>query len=354
MIQRQWFRFEAQDDAVVDIHIIDFIGDWIDDYFGFGVTARAFVDRLERLPASVKKLRVHINSPGGDVAGAVNIANALRNERLHKGRSVVTIVDGWAASAATLVMMAGDPVRIADNGQVFVHNPWTVVGGNADELRKSADDLDAVRTSIIATYRWHSALSDEALGALMDAETMMTADEAIANGFATEKVEGLKAVAALDRRMLARLPIPDRYRDRLAALVRPDPAAEPPKPPAAAPDAVARACREAGFPELTEDLLGRPLEMVQVTLQDKQDAKGAAESRAAEIRQLCGMARLPELADEFIVGGLAIAQVKSTLTRLRPRLAAAEIDTTRSEAGDPESGWSRAIAKVQGTRMKGA
>jgi ATP-dependent protease ClpP protease subunit len=359
MSTRQWFRFEAPsgDPSVVDIHIIDFIGDWIDDYFGFGVTARAFVDQLEKLPPSVTALRVHINSPGGDVAGATNIANALRNQRMHKGRSVVTIVDGWAASAATLVMMAGDPVRIADNGQVFVHNPWTVIGGNAEGLRKTADELDTARASIITTYQWHSPLSAEELGALMDAETMMTADEAIQHGFATEKVEGLKAAASLDRQMLARLPIPDRYRERLAALVRPEPTEAP--APADAKDVI-HACTAAGFPELAEDLLGQPLDAVRAALAQRKTASAAADARATEIRGHCALAFkgrpaafIAAMAEDYIAGGMAVAQIKAQLTRVTGEFAA-EIDTRQpADAGDPGTSWAAAIAKV-GTRMKGA
>src|ERR1051325_2166278 len=200
MKAREWFKFQAaaDDASVVDIHIIDFIGDWIDDYWGFGVTAKAFLDQLAKLSNDVKTVRVHINSPGGDVFAASNIANALREQQASKGRTVETIVDGIAASAASIILMAGSTIKVADNGVVMVHNPWTIAVGNAADMRKSADTLDTLRNTIVATYKWHSSLSDDELVALMDAETWMDADEAIAKGFATEKVEGLKAAATID------------------------------------------------------------------------------------------------------------------------------------------------------------
>jgi ATP-dependent protease ClpP protease subunit len=77
----------------------------------FGVTARAFVDALAALPDTVKNIQLHINSPGGDVWGAVNIANALARPAVSKGRTVTTIVDGLAASAASIIAMAGSTVR---------------------------------------------------------------------------------------------------------------------------------------------------------------------------------------------------------------------------------------------------
>lgn len=321
---RQWFRFEnaADDPGTVDIHIIDWIGDWLDDYFGFGVTAKAFVDELGKLPTVVKAIRLHINSPGGDVYGAVNIANALRDQRLHHQRTVEVLVEGLAASAATLPMMAGERIRIADNAQVFIHNPWTVVGGTAEDLRRMADDLGKVRSAIIATYRWQSSLSEDELGALMDAQTMMTADEAIANGLATEKIEGLKAVALLDARILAKLPVPEKYRDRLTALVKPALA----EPAPADPKAIIAACKQAGVPELAEDLLGQSMAAVTARLDEATAARTKAEARATEIRALCATVKLPDLADTYIRGGMPVAEVRAQLTIITAKLDQVEID----------------------------
>jgi len=191
------YSIKAQADGQsADIHINDFIGDWIDGYFGFGVTSKAFLKALSDLPDAVKQIRVHVNSPGGDVTAATHIANMLRDQQA-KGRAVEVIVEGAAFSAATIVTSAGKPTKIADNALMMTHKPWTVMAGNATELRRAADMADKFQDSIVATYKWKSQLSEEELNGLMDAETWMDADEAIANGFADEKIEGVSAAAAV-------------------------------------------------------------------------------------------------------------------------------------------------------------
>lgn len=337
---RQWFRFDAAADepTVAEIYLIDFIGDWIDEYWGFGVTAKAFVEQLAKLPEGVTTIRLHINSPGGDVFAAVNIANALRDQRTSKGRTVEVIVDGLAASAASVVMMAGDTIAVSDNALVMIHNPWTVAVGDADEMRKSAGLLDKVRGEIVTTYQWHSALSADELSALMDADTWMDADEALANGFATEKVEGLKAAASIDPRAVAALKVPERFRARVAALLVPaaaepspesgQPAPEPPSPPPAAE--VLRRCRDAGCLDLAEQFLETQASLpdVDTALAAAVDARTREAARASEIRTLCQVAKLPGLADGYIAGAMPVAAVRAHLTTITATLQQATIDGT--------------------------
>lgn len=325
---RNWYRVEskADDPTIADIHIVDFIGDWIDDYWGFGVTAKSFIDQLSKLADQVSTIRVHINSPGGDVFSALNIANALREQAASKGRTVETVVDGLAASAATIIMMAGSVVRIADNGMVMVHNPWTVAVGNAADMRKLADDMDKIRNTIVATYKWHSSLSDEDLIALMDAETWMDADEAVTNGFATEKVEGLKAAATLDARAVAKLKVPEKFRDRVAAM-QATPAAAP--SPAATAD-VLRLCRVGGCLELAETLVAEnaTIDQVNARIADNKQQKAAAKSRADAITGICATAKLPELAAGYIAGAMTEADVRAHVTTITARMNMTEIDAS--------------------------
>ena len=332
---KTWYRIRNEaDPKVAEIQIIDFIGDWIDDYFGMGVTAKQFVEELAGLPESVETIRVHINSPGGDVFGALNIANALRDQRATKGRRVVTIVDGLAASSASLVLMAGDPVLIADNGMVMVHNPWCVALGDATEMKKTAEILDELRNTIVATYQWHSELSDEELVALMDAETWMDADEAIAHGFATEKVEGLRAAASIDPRHVAKLglKVPEKFRERFQALVtkpesEPVAAAEDSAP--AAPNAVLALCKAAGL----DIEFAAQLVEAKATLADAQQVVAAEKERRAaerarqdEIRAACKLVGLEDLAPELISGGMSAEQAKLHLVKVTAKLDKVEID----------------------------
>ena len=340
---REWFRFQnaTTDESVAEIHIIDFIGGWYDDfanrYWGeeITVTARAFVEQLAKLPDTVKALHVHINSPGGDVQGGINIANALREQQTSKGRTVETFIDGIAASIASVIAMAGSKVHIADNALFMIHNPWGIEIGNAAAMRKYADILDTIRTQAVNTYRWHSQLEPSAIEKLMDDETWMDADEAIAHGFATDKVEGLKAAAALPPKAFASMTVPDRFKARVDALVE-KPA---PTPSAAAAIVVLAACRESGCPELAEALIGEgaTLEQVQVRLatakaekhaaaERESAARAAAQARADQITAACQTAGVPELAAGYVATNATLDQVKAHLAALRPRLDRAEID----------------------------
>lgn len=336
MKNRPWYRIEAaaNDPSVVDIHIIDFIGDWFDQMLNelwgekVTVTAKAFIEDLAKLPESVKALRVHINSPGGDIFGAVNIANALRDQRATKGRTVETIVDGMAASAASLILMAGDPVRISDNGILMVHDAWTIAMGNARDMRKAADTLDKFRDSnIVPTYQWHSPLSAEEIAALMAAETWMDADEAIEKGFATEKVEGLMAAASLDPRGLSKLTVPEKYRARVEALVaKPEPTPVPPVAAAAAD--ILKLCREGECLDVAESLVqaGATMDQLRARIASERETRQQARARETEIRGLCDTAKLTELADGYVAGGMAPAQVRAHLTLLTAKLDKVEID----------------------------
>ncbi len=333
---RPWYRMEAgADPSVLDIHIIDVIGDWIDQMLNelwnekITVTAKAFVEDLAKIPDSVKTLRVHINSPGGDVFGALNIANALRDQRMTKGRTVETIVDGLAASAASIIAMAGSPVRISDIGLLMIHNPWTIAMGSAADMRKAADELDKIRdASIISAYQWHSKLSTEEIGALMDAETWMDADEAVEKGFADEKVEGLKAAASIRPGSAAKLAVPERFRARVDALLE-KPAAPPAPPVAAAAVDILRMCREGGCIDVAEALVaeGATIEQVQARVTGERDARQRAQVRESDIRALCEKAKLPELAAGYIAaGGMKPEQVRDQLALVTAKLDKVEID----------------------------
>lgn len=327
MNPRIWYRVEmsASDPSVAEIDVIDFIGDWIDNYWGFGVTAKAFVDQLSKLPDAVKTIKVHINSPGGDVFAALNIANALRDQRASKGRKIETIVDGLAASAASIILMAGDVVRIADNALVMIHNPWTIAIGEAKDFIKLAEDLGKIRTTIVATYRWHSKLEADAIEALMDAATWMDADEAIANGFATEKIEGLQAAASLDPAALAKLTVPDKYRARVDALLKPAPT-----PPAkASASDILRECQAADVMDLASGLVdaGLTLDEAKGKINAAKATRQAAKTRGEQITAICTTAKLPALAKGYIDGAMTVEAVRSHVATVTATIDAAEIDT---------------------------
>lgn len=324
---KPWFRFQnvATDPSTVDIHIIDFIGGWIDDminrYYSeeIGVTARAFVEQLAALPAAVKTLNVHINSPGGDVQAGINIANALR-EQSSKGRAVVTYVDGIAASIASVIAMAGQRVVMADNALMMIHDPWSFEIGNAADMRKTAAVLDTMRDQIVATYKWHTKdLSDKDIQALMSEETWMTADEAIGYGFATEKVEGLAAAASISRASVKTLKVPEQHRARVDAFLAPVPAPPPspaPAPVAATLEQLVPLCQAAGASmAFLQELVSAKLPIDQATARIDSDrqARTDAAARDTAITGLCKAAKVPQLAQGYIAGAMSIDAVQAHL-----------------------------------------
>lgn len=358
---REWFQVKAQaeDKTVADIHIIDFIGGWIDQMWNelfdetVTVTAKAFVQALEALPASVMHARVHINSPGGDVFGAVNIANALRAWAVG-GRTVETIVEGMAASAASLIAMAGSPARISDNGLLMIHQPWTASSGNAREMRKAADELDTfTAANIVPTYQWHTALSAEELGVLLDAETWMNADEAVEQGFMDEKIQGLRAAASIDPRGVAKLKVPEKYAERVAALVAPEAKADATLTLAVKVDAtsvdeavqkieaarapgisdaaeVVRVCGEAGLDlAFAQAVIAEKLDDDAVTARafGEQERRKTAATRAAEVRAICARFKQDYLAAGYIAGSMTVDQVKDHLVKIAAQLDKVEIDS---------------------------
>ncbi len=334
MKPRAWFRFsnQASDPTVAEIFVIDIIGDWIDelinDYYGVKatLTAKAFLEQLSKLDASVKTIRVRINSPGGDVFAALTIANALRDQQTSKGRTVETIVDGLAASAASVIAMAGKTVCMADNALMMIHNPWSFAIGEAKEMRKAADTLDTIRLTLVKTYQWHTELSDDEVIALLDAETWMDATEAVAKGFATETVEGLQAAASIDPRVAASMKVPEQFKDRIAAFLRqPEPA-----PVAATALEVLTECETGGCNDLAKALIaaGATLDQVKAKVTETKATRDAETARVRDIRAVCAAAKQPDLANDFIRGGISVDGAKAALTRIT-----AAIDATTTIDG---------------------
>lgn len=151
-------------------------------WFNDTVTPQEFARDLESLNG--KDVTVRINSGGGDVFAAHAIHNQLV---AYKGR-VTVIVDGLAASAATIVAMAGQKIIMPSNSMMMIHNPAIGMDDyyTAEDLQKYVDALTAIKGSIVAAYKKRCKLSSEELEVLMDAETWMGAQECLDKGFADE------------------------------------------------------------------------------------------------------------------------------------------------------------------------
>ena len=146
---------------------------WFDD----DVTPKLF---REQLNAANGDIVLYVNSPGGDCVAASQIYTMLME---YKGRVTVKI-DGIAASAASVIAMAGTEVLMAPTALLMVHNPLTVAIGDTEEMQKAIAMLDEVKESIITSYELKTGMSRAKLAHLMDAETWMNAQKAIELGFA--------------------------------------------------------------------------------------------------------------------------------------------------------------------------
>jgi len=129
-----------------------------------------------------KNLTVHINSYGGDVKEGLAIYNTIKNS----GLNVTTICDGFACSIASVIFMAGEKRIMNDASLLMIHNPWTIAVGNAEEMRKQADDLDIIAQASVEAYKASSCLLDDEIHQLMDKETWILPEQAVEYGFATE------------------------------------------------------------------------------------------------------------------------------------------------------------------------
>lgn len=146
---------------------------WFDD----DVTPQLFKDELN---SGTGNITVWINSPGGDCIAAAQIYNMLTN---YNGKVTIKI-DGIAASAASVIAMAGDKVLMSPVSVIMIHNPLTMVCGDHKEMEKAIDMLAEVKESIINAYEYKTGLSRAKLSHLMESETWMNANKAVELGFA--------------------------------------------------------------------------------------------------------------------------------------------------------------------------
>ncbi len=354
MAKKSWYAMQASvrdGKPVAEIRIYDEIGYW-------GVTAKQFLNELDAVIDGAERVVVSINSPGGDVFEAFAIFNALKRCSL----PVTTRVDGIAASAASLILMAGEEIVMPENAMVMIHNAWTIAVGTADELRATADMMDKVRDGIAAAYAGKSGQDTEKIIELMDATTWLTALEAQALGFCDVIEEPVKLAASSDMAsLLARhKDVPDGL---LATLIEPedpvdgpvaspDPAPEQPPDPgptnAMTPSALSAhifsACREQGIPGLAEGVL----------------ASGGLESRrhadvrisaASEIAGLCLAAKLPDTAADYVTAGLGVEQVRARLfDRVVQDSAGAISNIQRPQEGGPAASGPSARSIYAGRR----
>lgn len=185
-------------------------------FCGDGQSSQQVVKALHALQAP--SIEVHINSPGGSVDDGLAIYNCI-NALNRAGKRVEVYIDGVAASIASVIAMAGDRIHICENALVMVHHPWTFAGGNAANMRAAAADLDKQTERLVKIYQDRTGQPRLKILELMTGAegadgTLLTAQEALDLGFATDLVTNRRAAACvglgiynLPRQVLAELEV---------------------------------------------------------------------------------------------------------------------------------------------------
>ena len=331
---KHWYSLKARGEAEtrsIEVYVYGEIGTW-------GITANQFVRDLAAMDDGVSPIVVAFNSVGGDLFDGLAIHNAL--SRL--GERCTGRVDALAASAASVAVCGAHKVVIASNAMLMIHNPWTYASGDAEDLRKVATALDQAMEAIIAAYKAKAPNIDEVeLRRLVNAETWLTASEAVALGLADEVGEGVTVKACLGQGGALQ-----RYQHAPQALLaqleeepepEPEPTPEPVKPEPENPPIVdsaklalliTQSCNTAGISNLIESLISHTKLADEATV-------NAALTNAKAVRDLCVAARLPEFTQEFVAAGLSAEAVRGRLFDKLVSGGGFEIDNSLPISDDP-------------------
>jgi ATP-dependent protease ClpP protease subunit len=325
---QKWYAFKNSSDksGEVELSIYDEIG-------AFGIGAKEFIAELREYKG--QHVHVRINSPGGEIIDGSAIANALNR---HEG-GVTVHIDGLAASMASYIAMSGKPTYMSENALLMIHNPWTLAAGEADDLRKQADLLDVMKSTLVRGYQRKSGMPAEEISKLMDEETWLTALEAAALGFVDAIEDGIPAAASA-RDLRARF---DSFAQRMDETNSVAPETEvvasvaevaveeaPAAVEAVAPEVIEEPAAEEAAPEAKADESAE-----KVASLEAEKAEAIARAEAAE-------AELAKVKDAF-----------AALEKSAGVSAASVAPVAKSEESDPVAQWMAAVeAKDYATANK--
>lgn len=196
MPEQFWnFKNISNDEAELTIYGYIAQQSWYSDE----VSSKKFASDLKAL-GNKKTITVKINSGGGDVFAAHAIYNLLKEN----SAKVVTMVEGIAASAASVILQAGDERIVPNNAFVMIHNPSTIAWGEAKDMVKMADTLNTIKDGIVNTYADRTGKSKEEISKMMDEETWMTGEDAVKEGFADKTTQNSNSISniAMNNNML--------------------------------------------------------------------------------------------------------------------------------------------------------
>ena len=338
MHRNTWYSIQARTTGNANT-----ITTYIHDEIGTGgVTSDQFVQELDQAAKHTSNVFLSINSPGGDVFAAIAIYNALQR---YQGK-ITAQVDGVAASAASLILMAASHIRMPENTMIMIHEPWTVTGGGAEDLRRQADMMDKVKASFVAAYVKRSKQPEQEIIRMMEETTWLDAFEAQRLGFCDEIVDPERIAASAQATALLA-----KYKGApsalLASMQRGQRQGD--KQSASAPQSMAEyvfaECRSRHIPHLAETILA-------ASTTDEPKAKVQQRiAHAHEVAGLCMTAKKRDLATGFIRAGLDIEQVRTRLFDIIVSESEA-IVISNIQPGEGISGGARGVTDMDSLKEK--
>lgn len=334
------------------VEIYDVIGpSWL------GMIDTKLVSKALAEAGELTDIEVRINSPGGDAFEGLGIHNVLKEH----GGKVTVVIDGVAASAASLIAMAGDTVRIPSNAMMMLHEPFTFAFGTQDDLKKGIDRLAAVTTAGVQTYAAKTKQDSKKIAKWLKDETWFVGQEAVDAGLADTTEKEIPAekmqLASSVRQSLSSGPrdvnsflgISMQLKQEPPTMAadpkpKPDPKPDPaPNPPTPAPD-----------PQ-TE-----PSPVKHLTQADVQAtaAKAVADerTRVSSIMAVCQKAGKPDMASEFIANGTSLGDVQTrmfdVLCAARPPVGDAGGSDDSANPKDPDAALKKEYADNRATLQK--
>lgn len=194
-LSNSWYSIQAKGENKAEVWLYDEIGYW-------GITAKQFANDIKALK-NVTHIDLRIHSPGGDVFEGTAIYNLLASHPA----TVHAHIDGLAASMASVIAMAADVIHIPENGMMMIHKPWGIQGGDSDDMRKYAELLEKVESTLVSAYQKKTGKTEDEIKTLLKAETWFTGAEAVAAGFANQLTPALEVAAKLNsQREYANMP----------------------------------------------------------------------------------------------------------------------------------------------------
>ncbi len=345
-----WYTIRARASGA-EVLIYDEIG-------AYGVSARGFLAELNALQDDTP-IDLRLNSPGGSVFDAVAIYNALSR---HSG-TITVWIDGFAASAASYIAMAGDEIVMPENAFLMIHDPSGLVMGTAADMRDMAGTLDKIASSMTRGYAAKSGKTETEIAALMSAESWFDAKEALDLGLATRLSEPVRIAASFDIGRFRNAP-PELVEGIEADSVAtdndvaerddPSPAPDPATKvsagnvdPLALVDDSATLQRYVAGDNIPSDNSGLSTVAAANTAPDASAIRADAIAQACAVIDLCRLAGQPQMAGRFLEEDASLDEVRATLLAAKAE-AEPEINSHHQQPGpNPTTRpWGEIVART--------